>query len=557
MIFGTHNTLRSQSSLTANERLQIDSLFLEFEGTSGPGLSFGLMRDGEIIYTQNIGKSDIEKNIPNTTQTSFQLGDLSRHFTAYAAILLEEEGELNLENHVVHYLPELNIPNSIKVLDLLKHSSGLHNFHTIKTLAGWYHERPYNQSEILDIIQLQERPRFQPGTDFNYNETNLIVLTKVIEKISGMDLGSFMKTRVFEPLGMNNTAYRNDSLPLANVAKGYGLEDGEHTHIELHNHTLGVCNLYSSVEDMLKWEWNMMHPKSKDKDIFAKLKSIVQLESGREFSDPRGKLMLGQHFTHKERGITSDYFTSRMGPFTSAMFNFPDHDLIGVVLGNDNMPYNGYLIMLSAYILLENEFTEPRVASIDTKNAPNLTSNQLQQYTGTYYDPEFALIREIALTDDTLRYVRPNGFASPLIPVATDQFQLQIGSDDKIIIDFKSENDQYRMDYFHGESEAIALYRYEPQVLESSDLEHYTGTYFSKNLGIAYNVAVVDNALIISSTINGTSNLAPVTPDLFTSDHYFMGSLFFNRNPEHQVDGFLVRHFGAWNIWFEKLSSST
>ena len=550
----THQSYAQKGKITAEEKLQIDSLFLEFEAQTGPGLAFGLLKDGEIIYTRNIGLADIENNTPITSQTSFQLGDLSRHFTAYAALLLEKEGKLSLQDRVSNYLPDLKIPASIKVIDLLRHSSGLHNFHTIKTLAGWYHERPYNQSDVLDIIQLQEELRFNSGSDYNYNETNLILLAEVVKKVSGLDFGTFMKNQVFAPLDMNHTAYRNDSLPLDNVAKGYVLEDGVHKHIELHNHTLGVSNLYSSVQDILKWEWNMMHPKPKDIKIFEKIKSIVQLESGREFSDPRGKLMLGQHFTHKERGITSDYFTSRMGPYTTAMFNFPDHDLVGVVLGNDNAPYNGYLVMLSAYILLEDQFTEPTVAIIDSKNAPVLSNQQLEKYTGTYYDPEFSLIREIALSNDTLRYVRPNGIQSPLISIGQDQFQLHIRSDDKIIIEFKNENRQFRMDYIVGESEAIPLFRIYPDNVETNSFHSLTGTYLSKNLGIAYTISLQNDQLVIQSPINGTSDLRPLDDDLFATSLYFMGSLKFERNPDNEVDGFLIKHHGAWNVWFEKIS---
>ena len=543
------------NELSAEVIEQINQLFDRFEEKNSPGLSFGLMMNGELVLTRNIGMADIGTNKAITSQTSFHIGELSRHFTAYAAMLLEHRGSLDLDASVLTYLPDLRIDPAIKVIDLLRHSSGLHDFHIVKTLAGWYHEASYDQEDALNIIQLQDALSFEPGTDFGYSESNLIILAELIGQVSNQPFTAFMHDQVFRPLGMMSTEYKGDSISLSNVANGYVAQHESYIIDEPHNDTYGVSNLYSSTQDILTWEWHMMQLDAQDDAVVQRMKEVVSLDSGRTFSIPQGHLTMGQQFTHKERGLKSDYLSSNYGPYTAAMFNFPDFNLIGVVLSNNSMAYNGYLIMHSAYLILDDEFTEPAVAEVITDHAPNYSVAQLQQYSGSYYDPEFSIIRTIKVSNDTLQYIRSNGQETPLIPIGEAQFQLSPRGDDVVKIHFVEEGATLRLDYMFGEAEAIPLYRYEPLSLDLKSLQDYAGTYHSKALGISYEVTIDDDGLSIDQLLSGSSNLRPVIADLFFTNHWFMGGLLFERDDQGRVVGFSVRQFGAWGIKFVKLDT--
>jgi CubicO group peptidase (beta-lactamase class C family) len=146
----------------------IDQLFAKYNNAT-PGASILIARGNTIIYNKAFGLADLEHNIPNTTETIFECGSVSKQFTATALLVLAREGKLSLDDDVRKYIPELPIYNApITIQQLLNHTSGLKDWGSVGSLTGWPRTtRNYTNALALHIITKQKTLNFTPGTEYS------------------------------------------------------------------------------------------------------------------------------------------------------------------------------------------------------------------------------------------------------------------------------------------------------------------------------------------------------------------------------------------------------
>lgn len=212
--------------------------------------------DGKIILKKGYGMADYEKQIPNSPETVFKIGSITKQFTSMAVMMLEERGFLSVNDPISKYIPDYKGVDKITIHNLLSMTSGISEY------AGddWYDcERYYTVEEL--VSRIREKPiRFEAGTKYEYCNSNYILLGYIIEKVSGMEYGDFLEQNIFIPLKMNNTRYDYKEDQLKNKAKGY-IRVGDIT--KKNNAASSIMNmsygyaaggLYSTVEDMYKWD---------------------------------------------------------------------------------------------------------------------------------------------------------------------------------------------------------------------------------------------------------------------------------------------------------------
>lgn len=528
----------------------IDELFAPFDRKDHPAVAAVVLHQGKIVYQKAFGSTELDNFTPATIDTKFQLGGLSKQFTAFALLLLEEQGKISLSDDIRTYLPALpEYPETITIDHLMTMTSGLPDFWTLKNIAGWHRDDVFTQAHALELIR-QSQPGFAPGEDYIYSNTDLLLMAEIVSKVSGKSFATFMNEEIFVPLEMTNTVVKDDfEQYIANLAGSYEEAADGFRPSPLNYGIVGATNVYSTVADLAKWEMNLLHPTVGSKALIEKLYTPSRLTNGQKMNPLFGQLTYGQQMFHRERGIMEAYQTGTLGGYASAIFKFMEHDFSVIVLSS-GIPYSGYLGMRTAYLFLEDHFTEPEMIDYASLSTKKLSKRELEKHEGKYWISKSGYSRKIVLENDTLRYVRGDGRSSSLLPLSENKFQMFIPGDETIIVKFSGRGTDKQMTFAIGESDPIEAKIIPNLRSVDRDLQFYSGTYYCPSLNVVYELTAMDDHLIASNLRAGKVRLNPVQKRLFEGDRWFFSGIQFD--PDGQ--GFSLNTEEVRGLRFEKLS---
>jgi D-alanyl-D-alanine carboxypeptidase len=217
-----------------------------------PGMTVALAKNGSMLYAQAYGDSDIATQSVTQTSTIFELGSITKQFTAALIMKLQEQGELQVDDSIHAYLPEYNFPSAITLRMLLTHTSGLANYTTFTQYPSW---ATHGVSEQTILSAVSQTPLlFPPGTQWSYSNSNYFALGAIIEKLTGQSYSANLEQYIFQPLGLTNTYF---SLPPpAQSALGYTL-NGTSVIPALvcdRSTAFSAGALSSNVTDLIAWD---------------------------------------------------------------------------------------------------------------------------------------------------------------------------------------------------------------------------------------------------------------------------------------------------------------
>lgn len=218
-----------------------------------PGLSVGIYTEGKLIHQASAGLACVEFEAPVDTRTRFDIASMSKQFTAAAALLLCRDGLLSLDDDIRTHLPELKLAVPVTVGQCLRHTGGLRDWLALTTIAG----RPLTritQDQTLAFVAALTEVDFEPGTAFSYSNTGYVLVASLVRRLTGRTLGEFTTERMFTPLGMNETVFREDSRePLPRFAYGYDVTRGAVRRADTEESAVGDGGLATSVADLAPW----------------------------------------------------------------------------------------------------------------------------------------------------------------------------------------------------------------------------------------------------------------------------------------------------------------
>jgi CubicO group peptidase (beta-lactamase class C family) len=274
----------SAQAFTPEQLAQVDRIFGQWDAQS-PGCAVGVAEQGKPLLMRAYGMADLEHGVKNSTDTIFEAGSVSKQFTAAAIALLARDGKLSLDDQVRNTIPELRdygVPLTIR--HMLNHTSGLRDWGEVADIGGAPRgSRVYTNAHVLDIVSRQSALNFTPGTRWSYSNTGYSLAAIIVERVSGKPFSTFTRERLFEPLGMASTSWRDDySRVLKNRAIAYDKRaDGYHTDMPFEN-VVGNGGLLTTVGDLLKWNQNIDHPGVGDAAAFwAAAQTPGRLADGR------------------------------------------------------------------------------------------------------------------------------------------------------------------------------------------------------------------------------------------------------------------------------------
>jgi CubicO group peptidase (beta-lactamase class C family) len=216
-------------------------------------------RGDRILLSKGYGFANLEWNVPNSPGTKFRLGSVTKQFTAASILLLEERGKLKTDDPVKKFMPDAPAAwDKITVFHLLTHTSGIPNF---TGFPDYPKLEPFATTAGQLVARFRDKPlEFQPGEKWNYSNSGYVLLTYLIEKITGESYEKFVGENLFTPLAMKDSGYDSNSAVIPHRASGYvpaknGFQNAGFVHMSIPQ---GAGALYSTTEDLLKWEQGLL-----------------------------------------------------------------------------------------------------------------------------------------------------------------------------------------------------------------------------------------------------------------------------------------------------------
>jgi len=224
----------------------------------GPGCVKGIASGGSLIASRASGFANLELKVPMTTAMAFDIGSTSKQFTALSAAILARRGKLDLDADIRTYLPDMHaFDPPIRVRDLIHHSSGLHDVYEALT---WQFGDPDGNRYPADLTLRMARGmkdlKFKPGSQYEYSNIGYLLLGEIVDKVSGQTLRAFADANIFKPMGMANTAFKDDLREIVpNRASAYSLKADGKTWEWRHSDfdVMGDGGVYSTLADLAKW----------------------------------------------------------------------------------------------------------------------------------------------------------------------------------------------------------------------------------------------------------------------------------------------------------------
>jgi CubicO group peptidase (beta-lactamase class C family) len=215
-------------------------------------------REGKIIYKQAFGLANREWNIPNDLQTKFEIGSMTKQFTALLVLQLVNEGKISLEGHVSDYLSyyRKDTGTRVTVRELLSHTSGIPNFLSIPGFLDGSASRTHYTVEDFAEKYCSGDLHSEPGTKFEYSNSGYFLLGAILEQASNESYEQLLKERIFDPLGMKDSGYAHYETILPHRAAGYERSNGGFRNARYYDMSIPFAAgaLYSTVGDLFLWD---------------------------------------------------------------------------------------------------------------------------------------------------------------------------------------------------------------------------------------------------------------------------------------------------------------
>ncbi|WP_378175002.1 serine hydrolase [Aquimarina sp. SS2-1] len=381
-------TLKAQ-----NLEQEIDDIVTSMYNTEEPGISILVAKDGKPLYRKAFGKASLELDVPLKPENVFEIGSITKQFTAVAILMLEEQGKLRVEDEITKYIPDYPTNGKkITIHHLLNHTSGIKSYtgmDSFITLA----RTDMTPEELIDVFK-NEPMDFDPGEEFRYNNSGYILLGYIIEVITGDTYENFIEKNIFKKIGMNASYYGSMSEIIKNRALGYKQDGDDYLNADYLSLTLPYAagSLMSTVDDLLKWQ-NAISANS-----FIKRTSLEKAING-------SKLNNGEEINYGYGWGKVDIQGAKGYAHSGGIFGYTTN---GIFLEDENV----YVIGLTNCSCKNvGEITKKVAATVigkpipDKKDAIALSIDEAKKWVGAY---EFKdnVIRHVMLKDGKLFSLR-------------------------------------------------------------------------------------------------------------------------------------------------------
>lgn len=286
----------------------------EIKDKNGPGGVFMVAKNGEIIYQNAFGKANLELEVPLTTDYVFQIGSMTKQFTAVAIMMLQEQGKLNTNDVLSKYVADFPAGDKITIHHLLTHTSGIKDFTKMKSIKD-IAQKEMTPKMMVDFFK-NEPVDFSPGEKFDYNNSGYVLLGYIIELVSGKSYEDFIENDIFKKIGMTQSYYATERQIISKRAYGYQKKESGYVNKTIINYSVPFSSgaVMSSLNDMLEWQKALNNNTLLNSENTEKLFRSYSLNNGetinygygwhlRKINDSMSREHGGSIFGYKSMGV--------------------------------------------------------------------------------------------------------------------------------------------------------------------------------------------------------------------------------------------------------------
>jgi CubicO group peptidase (beta-lactamase class C family) len=462
--------------------LRIDSVFTDMNRSDRPGCTLAVFKHGEIAYANGYGMANLEYGIALQPRSVFHIASISKQFTSFAVELLVSEGKVSWDDDIRTYVQEIpDYGTPITLRHLTHHTSGIRDQWNLLIMAGWRWEADLvTQDNAIEIMSRQTAVNFEPGTEYLYSNSGFTLLAAVVERVTGRTLNEYAHERIFSPLGMTSTHFRDDHQTVVrDRAYGYRYFNDEGWKISIPDFAIvGASSLFTTVEDMAKWDRNLRDYTLGDEALFERFLDRGVLANGDTISYAHG-ISVGSY-----RGLETIGHGGADAGYRTNYLRFPQQDVGIVSFCNFARSNPGRYVRQVADIVLADELGE---APDENLEPPSIDvrrwANTLERMTGFYRDPRQDRPIHVWLHDGRARARQGFGAGEAgllVVPLGDDRYQLWPG-DDTVTVTMTDGRPAYL------ESDGLRFH-YVGAAVEHVDPTPYLGSYWSDELGTEYRI---------------------------------------------------------------------
>ena len=484
---------------------EIDNIF-RWTKPNEPGCAVAVSYNGKVVVNRAYGLADLERGVPLSPDSVFDIASIRKQFVAAAILLLVEDGRLSLSDDVRKHVPELpDYGHKITLDHMLTHTSGLRDWVPLRNWAN-------GSYDAMTMILRQRSLNFAPGEEWSYSNSGYVLLTEIVARKSGMPFSEFAHKRLFEPLGMKATTYVDD---LRQVVKNRALayeKEGNRWRMDmlLDNERGGGGALFSTAADLIIWN-DALTSARLGKFVSNKLQEPATLNNGRKLSYARG-LGFGANYAGQ-----MVLHSGGAAGYRSILVRFPEQGMSIAVLCNagersDNRDeFAGRIFDL----FMADKGLRRSGPSAPPANAAGVDAASVNSKAGLFFNER---------TGEPLRLIANAGRlgiagGGPLVAVTKDRFRnarvsTSFMSQDEFEIIFLSQ-DEFELKSMEGQTTRYRRAR--PYAPSADDLKAFAGRYESDELWAVLQVAPGKGGLSVRLNESPTQvlELIPVDPDTF------------------------------------------
>src|SRR5437016_1419997 len=272
----------SAQTLSTDLQQKIDKLATDTLARTGvPSASVAIVKNGQLVYTKAYGDARLAPKTPATSSMRYSIGSISKQFTATAILLLQEQGKLSLDDKVAKYIPDLTRGNEVTIRQLLSHTSGYQDYwpqdYVMKPML-----EPTTAQKIMDTWAKKPLD-FEPGTKWQYSNTNFVIAGVIVEKVARMPLLQFLQQKVFAPLGMTSVLNIDQDRLTESDPTGYlryALGPLRPSPKEGKGWLFAAGELAMRAEDLARWDISIIDQKVLKPASYRELGTEIVLKNG-------------------------------------------------------------------------------------------------------------------------------------------------------------------------------------------------------------------------------------------------------------------------------------
>ena len=522
---------------------QVDSVFATWNHTNTPGCAVGVDRGGTALLRRAYGMANLETGTPWTVGTLSESGSVAKQFTAAGIVLLAQDGVLSLDDDIARWIPEVRgFGRKITIRNLLTHTSGLPDRYTLHEVQGRpAGETDHTNAEVLAVVAKLRELNFDPGEDYEYSNTGLIVAATLLERASGKSLEAFTDARIFKPLGMTSTRWREDHrVVVPGRASAYsGTLAGGFRNDHPFTRVIGSGGLLTTVDDFLKWEAALQSGAGPWGAVRDSLEHVGHLNEGTELSYALG---VG---VSRWRGVRTVSHTGSTGGYRAALSRFPDQGIAVALLCNLGSINPGVVAQRVAALVLG-----PALAAVAPDPAPvPVDAATIAALAGAYHSPRTEEVLILSVNDGAL--VDSVGGRSGLIPLGSGRFQYR-GSQRTLTVVPAEAGKPARLRLEAPNTRAVEYLAVPRTLPAGAALAAYAGEYRSPELGVTLRLAVRGDTLRLEQGWQDAIPLRPLYQDGFYAGG--AGLVRFERDRRGRVSGLVLWAGRVRHLRFERVA---